>query len=366
MQQSVVLLHDWLTGFRGGERVLESFCDLYPQAPLYTLLHSPGTTSQKIENRPITTSFLNRVPGASKHYRKYLPLFPAAAASLKIAENCKVVLSSSHCVIKGVIKPKGSVHISYIHSPMRYLYDQFDSYFGSHAPLYQQFGARAFRNYLTKWDIQSNDNVDFMIANSSFVQERIKRIYKRDSVVIHPFVDLKDIQDVRSSQTGKEEFYLMVTAFAPNKRVDIAIEAFNDLKTPLKIIGSGQQEAELKRMAKANIQFLGNLSRADVINHMQKARAFIFPGIEDFGITPLESLACGTPVIAYKAGGVLETLTEDTGIFFKEPNPQSLKDAIKRFEQITFHSENLHQQAQKFSKEQFTTKISSFITSVSS
>ena len=216
----VVLLHDWLTGFRGGERVLEAFCEMFPEAPLYTLIYQKGSTCAIIENRKITSSFLNHIPGIHQHYRKFLPLFPKAAESLKIIENADLVLSSSHCVIKGVQKPLGAKHVSYIHSPMRYLYDQYDVYFGKDAPFYQQMGAKVFKDYLVNWDKASNSNVDLMIANSNFVQQRITKYYGTSSVVVHPFVDLKDFRQTQQNLPAKEDYYVMFTAFAPNKRVD--------------------------------------------------------------------------------------------------------------------------------------------------
>lgn len=353
----VVLLHDWLTGFRGGERVLEVFCEMFPEAPIYTLIYQKGTTSPIIENRKIQASFLNCIPGVEKHYRKFLPFFPLAASRLKIIEDCDLVLSSSHCVIKGVKKPKGSKHLSYIHSPMRYIYDQFENYFGKDAPLLQRLGAKCCRPYLQHWDRASNKNVDQMIANSAFVQKRIKDFYFCDSKVIHPFVDLKDFREVQNNPFPKEDFYLMVTAFAPNKRVSLAIEAFNELDLPLKIVGGGQQENELKEMAKSNIQFLGNVSREDVVTLMNKARGFIFPGVEDFGITPLESLAAGTPVVARKIGGVLETLNDDVAEFFLEDDVSALIKAIRSFEKRHFERAKLLQRAEDFSKETFKKKI---------
>lgn len=360
-KNNTVLMHDWLTGFRGGERVLEAFCELFPQSPIYTLIHVPGSTSPEIEKHKIIASFLSKIPRIENQYRKFLPLFPMAAESIDIQEPARLVLSSSHCVIKGVEKPSDSVHISYIHSPMRYIYDQFDSYFGPHAPLYQQWGAKAFRGYLTQWDLKSNKNVDFMIANSKFIQERIKKYYNRDSTVIHPFVDLKDFRVLQKMPPLKKDFYLMVTAFAPNKRVDLAVEAFNKLKKPLKIIGSGQQEAWLKNMAGSNIEFLGNLSRKDVTGLMSQARGFIFPGVEDFGITPLESLAAGTPVIAFEAGGVLETLNEETAFFFKQQTVDSLVKAVQDFEGRDYKEELLYARAENFSKELFQSRIKGFI-----
>ena len=333
-EPGVVLAHDWLTGFRGGEWILEALCQLYPEAPLYTLLHVEGTTSSTIENREIVTSFLNRVPGIDRHYRKFLPFFPIAVEQMRVREPAKVMISTSHCVIKGLKKPEGSYHLSYVHSPMRYMYDQFDSYFGSGsgAPTPHRIGAKLFRRYLTAWDRQSNQNVDCLVANSSFVRERIRKFYGRDAEVVHPFVEFADFEMAKLERgKAKEDFFLMVTAFAPNKRVDLAIEAFNEMKRPLKIVGGGQEGARLRRIAGPNIEFLGGVDRATVVDLMQRAQAFIFPGIEDFGITPLESLAAGTPVIAFRAGGVLETLEEADSVFFDEARSASLSRAVETF-----------------------------------
>jgi glycosyltransferase involved in cell wall biosynthesis len=288
-------------------------------------------------------------------------LFPKAADALKIIEEADVVLSSSHCVIKGVKKPEGSVHISYIHSPMRYLYDQYDSYFGPDAPFYQRAGMKVFKNYLTSWDINSNENVDHFVSNSAFVKERVTTFYKRESDVIHPFVDLDDFKSVQDDSPAKEDYYIMVTAFAPNKRVDLAVQAFNKLGLKLRIIGSGQQEAELKEMANDNIEFLGNISREEVVSCFARARAMIFPGVEDFGITPLESMASGTPVIAYRAGGVLETLNENVAVFFDEASSESLIEAVERFNKVEIKRENLLARANDFSKEIFKKNILEYI-----
>lgn len=357
MAKKIVLLHDWLTGFRGGERVLEAFCELFPDAPIYTLIHKKDSTSKIIESKKITASFLNNIPGIENSYRKFLPLFPKAAESLKIIEDADIILSSSHCVIKGVKKPKNAKHISYIHSPMRYLYDQFDVYFGKDAPFYQRLGIKFFKNYLTNWDLKSNDNVDVMIANSNFVKSRIQKYYHQDSLVIHPFVDLKDFRPFQNEEITKKNYYIMVTAFAPNKRVDLAIQAFNKLGIELRIIGGGQQEKMLKEMAGPNIKFLGNVSREDVISEFRYAKALVFPGVEDFGITPLESLASGTPVIAYKVAGVLETLNDSVCEFFTEQSLDGLINAVKNFEQRSFDPKTLYARAEEFSKESFQAKI---------
>lgn len=357
-----VLAHDWITAYRGGERVLEALWDLFPDAPLYTLLHKVGSGGPEIEKRKIITSHINSVPGIDRHYPKFLPLFPSVVGQMKIKEKTKLLISSSHCVIKGLKKPEGSIHISYIHSPMRYIYDQFDNYFGSGAPLYQRMGGKLFRSYLTNWDLNSNNNVDHMIANSWFVHDRIKKYYSRDSVVIHPFVDLKDFRNLMPMK--KEDYFLMVGAFTPNKRVDLAIDAFNNSKLRLKIIGSGHHESALRKIAGPNIEFLGNVSRAEVVSHLAKAQALIFPGVEDFGITPLESLAAGTPVIAFRGGGVVETMTEETAQFFDEANQKDLLGAVLSFKNRTFEVSKLKERAELFSKESFQNKVKNFLGSV--
>lgn len=358
----VVILHDWLTGFRGGERVLEALCELYPDAPIYTLIHKKGSTSELIESKEIHTSFLNLIPGIYKQYRKFLPIMPLAASMLRIKHDADLVISSSHCVIKGVKKPKGSVHISYIHSPMRYIYDQFENYFGSASWPIKTI-AKLIRPYLTWWDKKSNQNVDYMIANSNFVKERIQKYYKRSARVIHPFVDLQDFKEVQLNPIEKKDFYLMVTAFAPNKRVDLAIKAFNKNKLPLRIIGGGSEEEEtrLKTIAEDNIKFLGKVSREEVIKNYAQAKAFIFPGVEDFGITPLEALAAGTPLIAYKKGGVLETQTVDTAMFFSQPTETDLSKAISNTKH--FDRKKLIERAESFSKEKFKNNILSYVNS---
>lgn len=355
----VALLHDWLVGYRGGERILDALCELYPEAPIYTLIHEPGSTSPRIEGREIHTSFLNSIPGIHKNYRKFLPLFPKAAESLKIKDSVDLVVSSSHCVIKGVTKPKGIPHLSYIHSPMRYLYDQFDTYFGPSAPLYQQWGARAFRGYLTHWDLNSNNNVDLMVANSHFVQERISRLYNRESKVVFPFVDLEDFKNL--GPVPKQDYFVMVTAFAPNKRVDLAIAACQKLGLNLKIIGSGQMEKQLKAMAGPSTEFLGNASRDQVIQAYAGAQALIFPGVEDFGITPLESLAAGTPVIAFKAGGVLDTLNDQVAHFFEEASTEALVQALQNFRAEKYKAELLKARAAEFSKARFLGDIQALV-----
>lgn len=356
-------MHDWLNGFRGGERVLEVFCELFPDAPIYTLVHKKNSTSDIIESKEIITSGLQKMPGAIDGYRKYLPLMPHFASKMKVSNEYDLVLSSSHCVIKAVEKPRNAKHICYIHSPMRYIYDQFDAYFGRSAPLYQRLGAKTFRGYLQKFDQTTNDNVDHFVANSNFVKDRVKKYYDRDADVIHPFVDLDDFAKYAIEPPKKKEHYLVLSAFAPNKKVDLAIKAFNILGKPLRVIGSGQQNEYLRSIAKENITFLGNVSREQVVDELASAKALIFPGVEDFGIVPLESLAACTPLIAYKKGGVLETQDLRTAEFFNEQSTNSLIDAIKRFELKKFEPRVLIARANEFSKDAFKKKIMDYVES---
>tara|TARA_Y100000768_G_scaffold386846_1_gene376277 strand:+ start:1839 stop:2954 length:1116 start_codon:yes stop_codon:yes gene_type:complete len=352
----VVLMHDWLTGFRGGERILEAFCEMYPDAPIYTLIHKKGSTSKTIESKEIITSFLDRIPGIYKYYRFFLPIMPLAASLLKIRHDADLVISSSHCVIKGVKKPKGSKHICYIHTPMRYIYDQFDNYFKNTHPLIKM-GGYITRPFLRWWDKKSNSNVDHFLPNSQFVQKRIQKYYEVGSTVVYPFVDFLDFSSVHKNPPKKEDFYVMVSAFAPNKKVDLAIKAFNLSGRPLKIIGSGSKDEilKLKSIANMNIEFLGRVSREEIVENLSKAKALIFPGVEDFGITPLESLSAGTPVIAYRKGGVLESLDNQSAIFFDEPNENDLAEVIRTFEKraIYFNPTNLYSKAELFSKKHF-------------
>jgi glycosyltransferase involved in cell wall biosynthesis len=356
--KKIVIVHDWLTGFRGGERVLEAICELYPDAPIYTLIHKKGSTSPLLESKTIVTSWLNKIPKIHENYRFFLPLMPLAVKSLKIPNDTKIVISSSHCVAKGIGIPDGCKHVSYVHSPMRYIYDQFDNYFGKSNFLIK-LTVHLIRPFLHTWDYISNNQIDLLIANSTFVQRRIKLFYNRESIVIHPFVDLKDFEYLKNKEIGKENFFVMVTAFAPNKKVDLAIKVFNKLDQELRIIGSGSttETNSLLSLAKPNIKFLGNLPRKEVIDILSKAKALIFPGVEDFGIVPLESLASTTPVIAYKGGGVLDTLNEECAIFFEEPTEKDLSIAVGKFSKNSFKKSYLQERTSRFSKEIFKTKF---------
>lgn len=339
----VALVHDWLTGMRGGERCLEVFCELFPEADLFTLLYRPGTVSSTIEKHPIRTSFIQHLPFSHISYRYYLPLFPRAIESFDLS-GYDLILSSSHCVAKGVRVPPGVCHIAYIYTPMRYVWDQYDAYFGDdRSGWLARTGMRFLRRRLQRWDVESNRDIYTLMAISGHVAERIRRNYGRTADVIYPPVDYQAF----SPSTRDSGFYLMVTAFAPYKRVDLAIEAFNRLIRPLKIVGAGQDEKRLRSIAGSTVEFLGWRSDGEIRELYASCSALIFPGEEDFGIVPLEAMACGKPVIAYGKGGALETVVPlrrpqvggprpeevgPTGLFFYEQTPEALIEAIQRFE----------------------------------
>lgn len=332
----VAIIHDWLTGMRGGERCLEIFCELFPEADLYTLLHIPGSVSPIIERMAIQTSFIQNLPFSKRGYRKYLPLFPMAVESFNL-KGYDLILSCSHCIAKGIIPSPDGLHISYVLTPMRYAWDMYGEYFGENRnrviPL--------FIHYLRIWDVTSSKRVDHFLCISKHVENRIKKFYRREAEVIHPPVEIKRFK----LKDKKENYFLIVSSFAPYKRIDLAIEAFSRLGYPLKIIGSGPEEKRLRSLARSNVEFLGRVPDGAVADCYSECRALIFPGEEDFGIVPLEAMACGKPVIAYGRGGALETILSydqrgsakgdaPTGLFFYGQNVDSLVDAVERFGRI--------------------------------
>src|SRR5207249_9289317 len=301
----IVLVHDWLTGMRGGEKCLEIACRRWPQAPLLTLLHRPGSVSPLIENRPLHLSWLQGFPQVHRYYRYLLPLMPAASASWKVSP-CDLMLSFSHCVAKAARPPHGAVHVCYCFTPMRYAWHMRSAYFGSEQR-HGIFSAATDRllEWLRQWDRQTADRVDHFIAISRTVQRRIEECYNRSSIVIYPPVNT---DFYCPAPVPREDYYLVVSAFAPYKRLDLAIEACNRLKRKLVIIGTGQAEARLRALAGPTVHFLGWQPNEIVRDHLRRCRALLFPGEEDFGIVPVEAQACGTPVIAYGKGGATETI----------------------------------------------------------
>lgn len=344
----VALVHDWLTGMRGGEKVLEVLCEIFPKAPLYTLLHLPGSVSSVIEDRPIHTSFVQRLPGSETQYRRYLPIFPWAIESLDLSEY-DLVVSTSHCVAKGAIVRPGALHISYCFTPMRYVWDQFDDYFGKdRAGIVTRAAMSVAAPWLRAWDRRTADRVHLFISDCRNIQERIRRIFGRESDIVFPPVD------VGRFTLGAEErsFYLVVSALVPYKRVDLAVEAFNRSGRRLVVVGKGPELDRLRSIARPNVEFLGWRSDDELAVLYRQATALIFPGEEDFGIVPLEAMASGTPVVALGKGGALETVVDgETGVFFSERTLESLEAAIVRASAIAWNPVRLREQALLFSRE---------------
>jgi len=361
----VALVHDWLTGMRGGERCLEVFCELFPDADLYTLVHVPGSVSPTIEKRRIVTSFVRYFPGAGRHYRYYLPLFPAAIGGFDLS-GYDLVLSSSHCVAKGARVPRTAVHICYCFTPMRYVWDMYGEYFGRGAGLLARVVMPSVAAALRQWDRASSRRVHHFAAISRYVAERIRRAYGRTADVIYPPVD---VQRFRLADNGAGDFYLIVSALVPYKRVDLAIEAANRLERRLLVVGTGPEEEKLRARAGRTVEFLGwrdDVETADLYCH---CRALLFPGLEDFGIVPLEAMASGRPVIAYAAGGALETVVPlggeepSTGIFFREQTVESLSNAIRRFEDSAhrFVPAALRARAEHFDRPRFKAQMAKYL-----
>jgi glycosyltransferase involved in cell wall biosynthesis len=351
----VALVHDWLVTYRGGEKVLAAIAELYPGADLFTLIHQPGPFPQILENRPIHTSFLQRVPGINRRYRYFLPLFPAAVGSLDL-RGFDLVISSSHCAAKGVRKPPGARHLCYVHAPMRYMWDRFDDYFGKgRASWPTRAAARLVRPALQSWDRTSSDGVDRFLANSHYVAQKIADLYGRPAQVVPPPVELERFAALPANGGGQGGYFLSVGALAPYKRLDIAIEAFGRLKLPLWVVGSGQEGTRLRASVPANVKMLGQVSDQELPGLYHRARALIFTADEDFGIAPLEAQAAGRPVIALRRGGALETLTPRTGLFFERQTADSLANAVIGFEswEADFDPAEARVQASRFTKANF-------------
>ena len=356
----VGIVHDWLTGMRGGEKVLSCLCELLGQADILTLFHVPGSCDERIESKRIITSGLNELPGVRHYYRYLLGVMPLAIERLN-AMDYDLIISSSHCVAKGIIPGPRTLHICYCHTPMRYAWGQEMAY-GNRL----RWALKAMGGYLRAWDIRSSRGVDYFIANSQNVAQRIWRHYQRPAEVIYPPIDTEFFTP---GDEAAEDFYLMVTAMAPYKQVDQAMAAFDKLGRRLEIIGSGQQLAKLQRKAPKNVELLGWQSDEVIRDRYRKCRALIFPGEEDFGMVPVEAMACGRPVIAYGAGGALESVldaSEDqpSGLLYTPQKADALISAVKRFEQIEqkFKSENIATWARRFGKEKFLESFKEFVS----
>ena len=350
----VALAHDWLVTWRGGEKVLLAIAELFPDAPIFTLFHDAEAMPAALETHRVEASPLDRIPGARERHRLLLPLMPAAIRALR-PRSVDLVISSSHCVAKAIPVPRGAKHLSYVHAPLRYMWDRFDDYFGpGRAPLPVRLAARTLRPAFRAWDVFTSTGVDRFVTNSRHVAQQVAERYHRHARVIHPPVELERFIHQPLSAAGQGGYYLCFGALAPYKRIDLAIDAFKRLGLPLWIAGSGQSKEWLHGLPK-NVKALGHVPDDEVPDLYRNARALVFPGVEDFGITPLEAQACGRPVIAMGEGGALETVTAKTGVFFREQTVEALMDAVRRFEkfELDFRPSHARAQAETFTKDAF-------------
>jgi glycosyltransferase involved in cell wall biosynthesis len=342
-----VLGHDWLTGMRGGERVLELLCDGFPQAPVLTLLHHAASISDRINRHPIRTSALQRLPSIHERYRHFLPLFPLAVRSLRTPP-ADLLITTSHCVIKGLNRPAGGRHLCYCFTPMRYAWLFFDVYFGG--PV-RKAAAAPLLALLRNWDRRANSGVDRFIGISRHVQDRILRFYGRESDCVYP-----PVNTAYWTPDGKQpaDFDLIVSALVPYKRIDLAVRAYSRTGKKLKIVGVGGESDRLKALAGPSVEFLGRLPDTDILSLYRRCRALIFPGEEDFGIVPVEVQSCGRPVIALGRGGVTETVANGvSGVFFQEQTEAALLEAVEKAGDIAWDSEAIRAHAEQFSEAHF-------------
>lgn len=353
----IAIVCDWLTNFAGAERVILKLHKMFPNAPIYTSVYN-AEKMPEFKNAVIHTSFLQKAPKAKDKHQWYLPFYPLAFEQFDLG-SYDIVISSCHSASKGIITKPQTMHVSYCHSPMRYAWDNSHEYLRTYKFPWPVNGfIPELIHKIRLWDRMAADRVDYFVTNSNFVKKRIKKYYKRDAEVIYPMVNVKDF----FVTPGKKDYYLAVGRFTPYKKFDLIVDTFNELPYKLKIIGTGKQEKELKAKAKKNIEFLGRVSEDKLREAYSNAKALIFPQVEDFGITSLESMASGRPVIAYADGGALETVKNNmTGIFFDEQNVPSLKAAVIKCEKTTWDSSEIRTYAKKFDETVFEKKFQNYL-----
>ncbi|MBI2838633.1 MAG: glycosyltransferase [Acidobacteria bacterium] len=358
----VAIVHDWLITDRGGERVLETLCQLFPGATLFTLFRVPGTQAPAIERMKVKSSLISGLPLVRKIYRYYLPLFPRAIEALDL-RGFDLVISSSHCAAKGVIPASGARHLCYCHTPMRYAYELFDDYFppDKWAGLFH-VAARFIMSRVRRWDIASSTRVGRFLANSANTALRIKKYYGRDSIVLYPPVDT-DFFTPPATVTPPGSYLLTVSALVPYKRIDRAILAAARSGIEYLVVGNGPERRRLERIAPATTRFLGNVGRSELRELYRGCAAFVLPGEEDLGIAPIEAQACGRPVVALARGGAIETVVEgETGLFFNEEDPASLAGAIDKLGTFEFNSAAIRAQSLRFSRQIFEERLRELTT----
>ena len=355
----MAIIHDYLNQYGGAERVLEVMHDMYPKAPVYTSIYDKNLMPPHFRDWDVRMSFMRKLPNSAKWHQLYMPLYPTAFEKFDLT-SYDLVLSSSSAFAKGVITEPETLHVCYCHSPMRFAWNYHDYMAGENVPRRAHIFLWLILNYVRIWDEVSAGRVDAYIANSRVVARRILKRYGRTATVINPPVDTRQY---RPGPPGEHrDYFLLVSRLIPYKRIDLVVDAFNELGLPLKIVGRGRQAAELQARAKSNIEFLGAVSETELKELYAQCKCFIFPGQEDFGIAPLEAQASGRPVIAYGAGGALETVVPGiTGEFFMERTAEALAQVVSRFDDHQYDSVAIRRHAEKFDTEMFKTRLADFI-----
>lgn len=346
----VAIIHYWLVGMRGGEKVIEALCDMYPQADIFTHVYAPDMVSEKIRAHRIVPSFINSLPRAARMYKNYLPLMPLALEQLDL-RGYDLIISSESGPAKGIIPPPGALHVCYCHTPMRYIWNTYHEYRDGAGALTRLL-MPPLSHYLRMWDVSSAARVDSFVANSTTVAGRIRRYYGADSHVIHPPVDTEAFSPLPAAELG--DFYLMAGELVAYKRPDLAIRAFNEMKLKLVVIGGGEMLQEVRRLAGPTITVLGSQPFSVLKDHYARCRALIFPGEEDFGMVPVEAMASGRPVIAYGRGGATETVADGlSGVFFPEQSVASIISAVERLNGLALDPAIIAAHAAQFGRKQF-------------
>lgn len=357
----VAIVHDWLVTNAGAEKVLKALIEIYKDADIYSLVDFLDDTDREtvLGGRFAKTSFIQKLPFAKKHFRNYFPLFPKAIESFDLS-SYDLIISSSWAVAKGVKKHKDQLHISYCYTPIRYAWDLYDEYTKDVKGV-KKIILKLTLRYIRRWDIKTLYRVDHFIADSKFVQERIKRTYNRDSIVIYPPVDTQNF----TFSVYKDDFYLSASRLVPYKKTKLIVEAFNEMSDKkLVVIGDGEEYEAIKKIAKNNIVVLGFCEESILIEYMQRAKAFVYAAVEDFGIVPIEAMACGTPVIALNRGATAETVVEGiNGIHFEKQTKEDIANAVYRFEELEFDLLKISKNAQFYATQRFKDEIKEFINS---
>jgi len=354
----VAIIHYWLVGMRGGEKVIEALCEMYPEADIFTHVVDPEAISEKLRRHKIRTSFISRLPRPKQNYKSYLPLMPLALEQLDL-RGYDLIISSESGPAKGIIPPAEATHVCYCHTPMRYIWNMYAEYRAS-AGFLVRAAMPLLSHYLRGWDQASAARVDRFAANSSIVAARIRKYYRRNATIVHPPVDV----DLFARRPGAEigDYYLMVGELVAYKRPDLAVRAFNKAGKKLVVVGSGEMLPAIRRLAGPTVEVLGSQPFERLRDLYAGCRALVFPGEEDFGIVPVEAMASGRPVIAYRRGGVLDTVVDGvTGVLFEEPTEEALLEAVARCERLDVDPAIIRAHAQWFGKKRFVREMGALI-----